>query len=116
MFNALFATFTFKNVVRESSVICPKCNSKSKVYNSRPYGGTIRRNRECLKCGCRYATIEVTENEKPQVVAKPVQKQVVAKPKRKMKKIYSASAIDRLSDDELLDALEKGLINPDDLD
>jgi len=96
-------------------VICPKCQSKSKVYNSRPTDdGTIRRNRECLKCSHRYATIEVSADVK-QVVAKPVQKQVVAKPVQK-KKMYSASAIDRLSDDELLDALEKGLISPDDLD
>lgn len=101
-------------------MICPKCKSKSKVYNSRPTDdGTIRRNRECLKCSHRYATIEVSADIKKvvetQVVAKPVQKQVVAKPRQK-KKMYSASAIDRLSDDELLDALEKGLINPDDLD
>ena len=103
-------------------MICPKCKSKSKVYNSRPTDdGTIRRNRECLKCSHRYATIEVSADIKKvvdieaQVVAKPVQKQVVAK-RRQKKKMYSASAIDRLSDDELLDALEKGLINPDDLD
>ena len=101
-------------------MICPKCKSKSKVYNSRPTDdGTIRRNRECLKCSHRYATIEVSADIKKvvetQVVAKPVQKQVVAK-RRQKKKMYSASAIDRLSDDELLEALEKGLINPDDLD
>lgn len=101
-------------------MICPKCKSKSKVYNSRPTDdGTIRRNRECLKCSHRYATIEVSADIKKvvetQVVAKPVQKQVVAK-RRQKKKMYSASAIDRLSDDELMDALEKGLINPDDLD
>lgn len=101
-------------------MICPKCKSKSKVYNSRPTDdGTIRRNRECLKCSHRYATIEVSADIKKvvetQVVAKPVKKQVVAK-RRQKKKMYSASAIDRLSDDELLDALEKGLINPDDLD
>ena len=107
-------------------MICPKCQSKSRVYNSRPTDdGTIRRNRECLKCSHRYATIEVSADIKKvvdveppietQVVAKPVQKQVVAK-RRQKKKMYSASAIDRLSDDELLDALEKGLINPDDLD
>jgi transcriptional repressor NrdR len=101
-------------------VICPKCKSKSKVYNSRPTDdGTIRRNRECLKCSHRYATIEVSADIKKvvetQVVAKPAQKQVVAK-RRQKKKMYSASAIDRLSDDELLDALEKGWINPDDLD
>ena len=100
-------------------MICPKCQSKSKVYNSRPTDdGTIRRNRECLKCKHRYATIEVSADIK-QVVEipelKPVQKQVVAK-RRQKKKMYLASAIDRLSDDELLDALEKGLINPDDLD
>ena len=101
-------------------MICPKCQSKSKVYNSRPTDdGTIRRNRECLKCSHRYATIEVSADIKKvvetQVVAKPAQKQVVAK-RRQKKKMYSASAIDRLSDDELLDALEKGLISPDDLD
>ena len=108
-------------------MICPKCKSKSKVYNSRPTDdGTIRRNRECLKCNHRYATIEVSADIKNVVevdphrvrvvsVAKPVKKQVVAKPRQK-KKMYSASAIDRLSDDELLDALEKGLISPDDLD
>ena len=91
-------------------MICPKCKSKSKVYNSRPTDdGTIRRNRECLKCSHRYATIEVSADIKKvvdveppietQVVAKPVQKQVVAK-RRQKKKMYSASAIDRLSDDE----------------
>jgi len=98
-------------------VICPKCKSKSKVYNSRPTDdGTIRRNRECLKCSHRYATIEVSADIKKVVdVEPPIEKQVVAK-RRQKKKMYSASAIDRLSDDELLDALEKGWINPDDLD
>lgn len=98
-------------------MICPKCKSKSKVYNSRPTDdGTIRRNRECLKCSHRYATIEVSADIKKVVdVEPPIEKQVVAK-RRQKKKMYSASAIDRLSDDELLDALEKGWINPDDLD
>ena len=107
-------------------MICPKCKSKSKVYNSRPTDdGTIRRNRECLKCSHRYATIEVSADIKKVVDVKPpietkvvarwVQKQVVAK-RRQKKKMYSASAIDRMTDDELMDALEKGLISPDDLD
>ena len=92
-------------------MICPKCKSKSKVYNSRPTDdGTIRRNRECLKCNHRYATIEVSAD-----IKKVVETQVVAK-RRQKKKMYSASAIDRMTDDELMDALEKGLINPDDLD
>lgn len=101
-------------------MICPKCKSKSKVYDSRPTkDGTIRRHRKCLKCNHRYATIEVSADiknvVKTQVVAKPVQKQVVAK-RRQKKKMYSASVIDRMTDDELMDALEKGLISPDDLD
>ncbi len=97
-------------------MICPKCKSKSKVYNSRPTDdGTIRRNRECLKCSHRYATIEVSADIKKVV---DIGKEVVAKPvqKRKKKRMYAAREIDRLSDDELLDALEKGWINPDDLD
>jgi len=94
-------------------VICPKCQSKSKVYNSRPTDdGTIRRNRECLKCKHRYATIEVSADIK-KVVEFP---KVVTKKKKAPKRKFAAREIDRLSDDELLDALEQGLINPDELD
>jgi len=96
-------------------VICPKCQSKSKVYNSRPTDdGTIRRNRECLKCKHRYATIEVSADIK-KVVEIPEPKPVVVK-KKIPKRRYAARDIDRLSDDELLEALENGTINPDDLD
>jgi hypothetical protein len=59
--------------------------------------------------------VDVEPPIETQVVAKPVQKQVVAK-RRQKKKMYSASVIDRMTDDELMDALEKGLISPDDLD
>lgn len=108
-------------------MICPKCKSKSKVYNSRPTDdGTIRRNRECLKCSHRYATIEVSADIKkvvdiaPQVVAKPAQPKKVTTKKKKWRKAnvrsYSSYDIDSMTDDELLDALEKGWINPDDLD
>lgn len=111
-------------------MICPKCKSKSKVYNSRPTDdGTIRRNRECLKCSHRYATIEVSADIKKvvdiekQVVAKPVQKQVVAKRRQKKKKwrnanmrSYSSYDIDAMTDDELLEALDRGWVNPADLD
>lgn len=97
-------------------MICPKCQSKSKVYNSRPTDdGTIRRNRECLKCKHRYATIEVSADIK-QVVEIPEPKPVVVKKKKIPKRRYAARDIDRLSDDELLEALENGTINPDDLD
>ena len=41
---------------------CPKCNGKSKVYNSRPSGNTTRRFRICLKCQHYYKTQEVSED------------------------------------------------------
>lgn len=110
-------------------MICPKCKSKSKVYNSRPTDdGTIRRNRECLKCSHRYATIEVSAdikkvvNLEPQVVAKPAQPKKVAVTTKKKRwrnanmRSYSSYDIDSMTDDELLDALDRGWVNPDDLD
>jgi len=51
---------------------------------------------------------KVVEFPKPEVV--------VAKKKKIPKRRYAARDIDRLSDDELLEALENGTINPDDLD
>lgn len=45
---------------------CPKCSSlEDRVVDSRVQreGGTIRRRRECLKCGHRYSTIETVLRE-----------------------------------------------------
>ena len=93
-------------------MICPKCKGKSRVYNSRPTDdGTIRRNRECLKCKHRYATIEVSAD-----IKKVVKPQPVVKPKKKKKRRPAYTAFDRMTDDELMDAREKGLINPDELE
>lgn len=40
-------------------MICPYCDYKdSKVIDSRSVGKTIRRRRECLKCGSRFTTYE----------------------------------------------------------
>ena len=44
---------------------CPYCGyQESKVVDSRPSdeGASIRRRRECLKCGKRFTTYEVIEN------------------------------------------------------
>ena len=93
-------------------MICPKCKGKSRVYNSRPTDdGTMRRNRDCLKCKHRYATIEVSAD-----IKKVVKPQPVVKPKKKKKRRPAYTAFDRMTDDELMDALEKGLINPDELE
>jgi len=45
-------------------MLCPFCaHTESKVVNSRqsPKGESIRRRRECLKCGHRFTTFEVVE-------------------------------------------------------
>ncbi len=42
---------------------CPECGfDDSKVIDSRPTDGKIRRRRECLACRCRFTTYEVVEN------------------------------------------------------
>jgi len=48
---------------------CPKCKNDTKVIDSRPTGQEkspgckkIRRRRECLKCGFRFTTIEITQD------------------------------------------------------
>ena len=51
---------------------CPSCgNLESKVVDSRSAddGSSIRRRRECLKCGKRFTTYEVIENV-PLIVVK----------------------------------------------
>src|ERR1051325_8473991 len=50
---------------------CPKCESQDdKVIDSRSSrdGSTIRRRRECLKCGHRFTTYEEIEHEGLMVV------------------------------------------------
>src|SRR6185503_19745503 len=47
-------------------MLCPKCHSvDDKVIDSRASreGSTIRRRRECLKCGHRFTTYEEIEHE-----------------------------------------------------
>jgi hypothetical protein len=47
---------------------CPKCQSKTDVYDSRlSMEGEFRRKRKCknVDCGFRYATIEVLDSARP---------------------------------------------------
>ncbi len=39
-----------------------RCNAESKVIDSREREGRIKRRRECLECGTRWSTIEVSES------------------------------------------------------
>ena len=41
---------------------CPKCCSKTKIWDSRMQDDAKRRRRECLSCGYRFITIEVDED------------------------------------------------------
>src|SRR6187402_525028 len=52
---------------------CPFCqNDDSKVLDSRPdpEGKSIRRRRECVRCGRRWRTLERVEDEMPLVIKK----------------------------------------------
>lgn len=50
---------------------CPECGfDDSKVIDSRPTDGKIRRRRECLSCKCRFTTYEIVENIPLMVVKK----------------------------------------------
>jgi len=63
---------------------CPYCNYlESKVVDSRPAeeGATIRRRRECLKCGKRFTTYEVLERVPLVVVKKDGRRQTFDKVK-----------------------------------
>ena len=50
---------------------CPECGFEdSKVIDSRPTDGRIRRRRECLSCKCRFTTYEIVEDIPLMVVKK----------------------------------------------
>ena len=41
---------------------CPKCCSRTKIWDSRLQDDAKRRRRECLSCGYRFITIEIDED------------------------------------------------------
>ena len=48
---------------RRAFMRCPECGyDDSKVIDSRPTDGRIRRRRECLSCKARFTTYEIVEN------------------------------------------------------
>ena len=49
---------------------CPECgDEESKVIDSRPTENKVRRRRECIRCGYRFTTYEIIE-ENPLMVIK----------------------------------------------
>jgi len=100
-------------------MICPKCQAKTSVYNSRPKEKTIRRQRECSKCKHRFATVEVLEvtqakpaKPKPEPKAKPIPFER-ERPVRRKKKIqrprrsrFEDLDFDIMTDEEIEAALD----------
>ena len=42
---------------------CPTCGRPSKILDLRPFGGTVRRRRQCVSCEARYTTMEVLDED-----------------------------------------------------
>ena len=48
---------------------CPQCGCKTKVLDSRPYAGTVYRERKCTECNFRFWTEEIElEKDDMQVI------------------------------------------------
>ena len=70
-------------------MICPKCGCyEDEVINSRKYGNTIRRRRECQKCGFRFNTVEVYENEVAMKVMQAVSRDLMKNVKSAVLKTF----------------------------
>ena len=82
---------------------CEKCKAETVVKDSRPKDKSIRRRRECLRCGHRFFTMEVLE-------AKPDLK-IVPKPtpvKRKARKPrFEDLNFDLMTDEQIEAAMEE---------
>ena len=100
-------------------MLCPKCESKTKVYDSRSRSGTVHRYRKCLSCEHKFQTKEVlleAQKTKPKPAAppkRPPKRKLKPRPKHRPVTTYD---IDSMTDDELLDALESGRVTADMLD
>lgn len=89
---------------------CIKCGNKSKVYDSRPHKDSVKRHRQCLKCGHRYATLEVMfiVEELPKAEPKPPKLKLVKKPVRKKKMRFEDLDLASMTDEEIEVAISSG--------
>jgi transcriptional regulator NrdR family protein len=93
-------------------MLCPKCNGRSSVVDSRSYENTIRRKRICQKCKYSYRTLEVLEPPK----SKEPPKLKLVKPKKrklKQKKKPTMFELEHLTDEELEAAVLEGQVRFD---
>ena len=76
-------------------MLCPTCQKKTEVLDSRQFGDTTRRGRRCKSCGIRFRTIEVLhEMPRPKLKRRP-------KPKKKTFRPKPKPSYDYMTDEEL---------------
>ena len=88
---------------------CEKCKAETVVKDSRPKDNSIRRRRECLRCGHRFFTVEVLE-AKPElkIVPKPIPTPKPKPVKRKARKPrFEDLNFDSMTDEEIEAAMEE---------
>jgi len=86
---------------------CEKCKAETVVKDSRPKDNSIRRRRECLRCGHRFFTMEVLET-KPElkIVPKPIPKSKPVKRKARKPRFEDLN-FDSMTDEEIEAAMEE---------
>jgi transcriptional repressor NrdR len=89
---------------------CPKCGCQDdKVIDSRASreGATIRRRRECTKCGHRFTTYEEIEREQLMVVKRDGRREEFSREKLHsgLKKAFQKRPVSPQAIEELLDAI-----------
>ncbi|MDP3049370.1 MAG: transcriptional regulator NrdR [Thermodesulfovibrionales bacterium] len=95
---------------------CPFCgNLEDKVIDSRTSkeGNSIRRRRECLKCGKRFTSYERVEDIVPMVVKKDGRREPFDRPKilRGLEKACEKRPVSVEALEGIVDSIEKKLIN-----
>jgi len=95
-------------------MLCPKCNGKSSVVDSRTRNKTTWRKRYCPKCKYNYRTLEVLEppksKEPPKLkLVKPKKKRLKSKVE-KPKVWNQLEAVRTLTDEELEEAIMSGQV------
>lgn len=93
---------------------CPYCKKlEDKVIDSRESadGITIRRRRECLKCGRRFTTYERVEEVPLLVIKKDQRREIYDRPKvlAGIQKACEKRPVSREAQDEIVERLEKML-------
>jgi len=72
---------------RITGMVCPGCQSPTRVLESRraPNGGSVRRRRECSRCGHRFTTFERRELEPLHIIKRDGQ---LMRPRRLASNLY----------------------------